>query len=98
MPSLQKNYRLVSGYRFSDTVTSSKSDAPLGADVEKLLYEKTNPPYQRLAGGIRERSLFLISQLTLSPAPNPTEILIPAILTDSPETRSVGRSCTKGWI
>jgi len=41
--------RLVSGYRFSDTETTSKSDAPFrGLNIESLLaQEKQNPPCQR---------------------------------------------------
>jgi hypothetical protein len=45
---LLKNSGFVSGYRFSDTVSSSKSDAPLGAERrEAAPRKKQNPPCQR---------------------------------------------------
>ena len=50
--SLQaKNKRFVSGYRFSDTKTSSKSDAPLGAERRKAAQRKNKTHLASLSGG-----------------------------------------------
>jgi len=35
---LRKNSGFVSGYRFSDTVSHLKSDAPLGAEAAKFTF------------------------------------------------------------
>jgi hypothetical protein len=40
--SLRKNSGFVSGYRFSDNVSPSKSDAPLGAETAKSIFSATS--------------------------------------------------------
>src|ERR1700686_4858829 len=50
--SLQaKNKRFVSGYRFSDTKTSSKSHAPLGAERRKAAQRKNKTHLASVSGG-----------------------------------------------
>jgi len=83
---VQLRFGFVSGYRFSDTASSSKSAAPSGAESEtgaslsapRPVPEKTKPTWPALlAGGVREHLRFLVSQLTLPPAPRPADILVP---------------------
>ena len=44
LQSLRKNSGFVSAYRFSDTVSPSKPDAPSGAGIENRLFPQTAQP------------------------------------------------------
>src|SRR5260370_40112148 len=90
-----KNKRFVSGYRFSDTKTSSKSDAPLGAERRKAAQRKNKTHLASVSGGWDSGAL-TISNLSAHSFPQPrrTHLLVPR---NSKTKSSESRQIRHGW-
>src|ERR1035438_7196692 len=69
--------RFVSGYRFSDTITAAKSDAPLGAGADIRLFPQANS-LCRKKEALPKQGLIVVSQqrnyLPSKPLGDPTPV------------------------